>query len=290
MPDTLPSIPLLNTIPLLSLRILPDRQRRVFDPVAAQELLESIETDGLIHCPSVREDPETGDLVLVAGERRVKAITEIFALGGSFTFNETLFRASEGRIPYTSLGVCTAFEAESAELSENLRRKDLTWQEHADAVARLHRYKTKVAELAQSVEPSSPAHTVAKTAEALYGRGDGSYQDKTRKEILLASHLDNPVIAKAKSAEEAFKLLKADAVRQQNIASALRVGASFTSSSHTVLNVDCISWMQSYSGPRFDVILTDPPYGMGADAFGDAAGKLTGTTTSTTTPWNPGPP
>jgi DNA modification methylase len=276
-PD-LPSQPLLNTIPLSSIKTLPARQRRVFDETAALELRESIEADGLIHCPSLREDPDTGDLILVAGERRLRAIKEIFALGGSFIFNETLFQASEGLVPYTSLGVCTEFEAESAELSENLRRKDLTWQEHADAVARLHRYKVKVAELVQSVEPSAPAHTVAKTAEVLYGRGDGSYQDRTRKEIILADHLNNPVIAKAKSADEAFKLLKADAVRQQNIASAIRVGASFTSQSHTILNVDCLTWMQAYAGPGFDIILTDPPYGMGADSFGDAAGKLTGTT------------
>jgi DNA modification methylase len=34
--------------------------------------------------------------------------------------------------------------------------------------------------------------------------------------------------------------------------------------------------MAAYQGEQFDVILTDPPYGIGADTFGDSGGKAAG--------------
>jgi len=170
-------------------------------------------------------------------------------------------------------------QAEECELDENLKRADLTWQEHAAAVARLHALRGEQKAVAAPFPLGGTAQTVADTALELLGRSDGDYQGQIRRELIVAKHLDNPVIAKAKSAEEAFKLLKRDDERNQNIKLALSVGKTFNADEHILLNVNCLDYMLSIvASPllHYDIILTDAPYGMGADEFGDAAGKLSG--------------
>lgn len=277
----------MHTTQLTQIRINPNRQRQEFDLVALQELKNSIEDRGLLHPPVLRR--EDGQLVLVAGERRLKAISEIFELGGSFTCNGEVF--ADGRVPYTDLGELGHLEAEEAELDENLKRRDLTWQEHAAAVARLHALRQaqkegqaastlanpEASDLQKLIATIPPKQTIADTAEELTGRRDGSFQDTVRKEIIVAKHLDNPAVAKAKSADEAFKILRREEQRQKNIELAKEVGASFNSEKHRIFNVNCLEWMADAENQGvFDVICTDPPYGMGADGFGDAGGKLSG--------------
>lgn len=263
-----------------SIVIKPNRQRQEFDPSALQELKNSIEDLGLMHPPVLRKEGEAW--VLVAGERRLRAIAEIYELDGTFKHGGKVY--SSGLVPFTDIGELSHLEAEEAELDENLKRRDLTWQEHAAAVKRLH--ELRVAQQKQQtntiLDHGLPMdlpteHTVADTAKELLGRSDGSYQDTVRKEIIVARHLDNPAIAKAKSADEAFKILKREEERNKNIELARVVGATFNASQHRLFNVNCLEWMQQPSVQGyFDVICTDPPYGMGADQFGDGAGRLNG--------------
>lgn len=269
----------MRLIPLKSLIILENRQRQEFNPDHLQELRNSIVAGGLQHAPVVRQTPE-GD-VLVSGESRTKAIEEIHFLGEQFKYDNQI--VPEGMLPVVSLGELSELEAEEAELDENLKRKDLTWQELAAATQRLHNLRVKQNAIARSApdvsydNPPPPLHTVADTAKELKGRSDGAYQDDVRKEIIVANHLDNPLIAKAKSADEAFKILKKEEQRTQNIALAVAVGKTFSHDMHRIFHTDCLSWMaQPENAEQFDVILTDPPYGMGADSFGDAGGKLSG--------------
>ena len=275
----------MNFISLDKIVIKPERQRQEFDPQALQDLIESIETTGLLHPPVLRIEGK--DFVLVAGERRLKAMTQIYELGGTFKCNgETVI---DGLIPYTNLGDLTPLQAEEAELDENLKRKDLTWQEHAAAVAKLHRLRgaQKQEAWANTLSPDRfdptnvpKVQTYAETAQEILGKSEGGYQDTIRKEILVSRHLDNPAVQKAKSADEAFKILKKQEESARNVELARTVGASFNADAHTLLNINCLEFMASCAdGPeekKFDVILTDPPYGMGADQFGDAGGKLAG--------------
>jgi len=272
----------MNSVPIPSIIIKPNRQRQEFDPEALQDLKNSIEDRGLLNAPVLRK--EEGSWVLVAGERRLRAMQEIFELGGTFSYNGVVFSAPN--VPFTDIGTLTHLEAEEAELDENLKRRDLTWQEHAAAVARLHALRSAQKEVkrAEAIEvsggassPATPAHTIADTAEELTGRRDGSYQDTVRKEIIVAKHLDNPAIAKAKSADEAFKILKREEERNRNIELAKVVGASFNADKHTLLNINCLEYMADPANAgKFDVILTDPPYGMGAQDFGVGGGKFDG--------------
>jgi DNA modification methylase len=245
--------------------ITKDRQRKEFSPEAIGELSETIRSKGLMHAVVVRETPE--GLVLVAGERRLKAIEDMEMLGGKLRYNGQ--DIPSGFVPYVTLGQLTPLQAEEAELDENLHRKDLTWQESAAAMAKLHRIRS------QQAQEEGRIHTVADTAMEIKGRSDGSYQDSVRKDLIVAKHLDNPEVAKAKSAEEAFKILKRQEITQKNIEHAATVGKTFSSFLHQVHNVDCLEWLATCPAEQFDVILTDPPYGMGADTFGDGGdGRL----------------
>lgn len=273
----------MREISFKEIHISEDRQRQEFNPEAHQELVNSITDIGLMHCPVLRFDFDLNRWILVAGERRLKAIQEIFDLGGKFTHDGVEYTAKSGKVPFSSLGELSILEAEEAELDENLKRRDLTWQEHAAAVARLHALRTNQIAEARSkmTDPGSaslvPDHTVADTAKEVTGRSDGYYQDITRKEIIVAKHLSDPSIAKAKSADEAFKILKRNQTALANVELAKKVGASFNAASHTLRHGSCLELMAlpEYQA-KFDVILTDPPYGMGAQSFGDGGGKFTG--------------
>lgn len=270
-----PAMPQL--IPRQSLIIAPNRQRQEFEAQAMEDLRASIEERGLMHPIVIRETP--AGPVLVAGERRLKSIDDLWALGGTLRCDGMTI--PEGQLPVVTLGQLSLLEAEEAELDENLRRKDLTWQEHAEATARLHNLRQAQADLTNvrlvaeaesrgEVPPKLETQSYANTAEEILGKSTGSAQDAIRKEILVAKHLGNPEVAKAKSADEAFKILKRQEEREKNIAHAAAIGTSFSASQHQLLQGDCLEFMSDPSNAaRFDVILTDPPYGMGADSFGD---------------------
>lgn len=285
-------------IALSSIVIKPNRQRREFDPTRLLELQASIEwSEGnrnaqLQNPPVLRREGDT--MVLVSGESRLKVISDIFALGGSFAHNRKLYTAEAGLVPYTDMGEMSELEAFEAELDENIRRNDLTWQEKADATRKLHELrglqaKARQAAIVQATvdagepeeaAPQAPAHTVRDTAMEIHGRADGDFQNRVRKELIVAKHLDNPDVAKAKSVDEAYKILKKQEAASLNAELAKVVGATFSSEAHRIHNMNCLDFMRGVAdGPeseKFDVILTDPPYGMGADTFGDAGGKLTG--------------
>jgi DNA modification methylase len=170
------------------------------------------------------------------------------------------------------MGQLSALDALEAEYEENVRRVDLTWQEHALATKKLHDLRS--AQAASRGEEQK----ISDTAKEIEGRSDGEYLDKTRRSIILASHLENPDVAKAKDSKEAFKILKRVEEAERNVQLADRVGKTFSAADHTLLLGDCLKWMYELPPSSFDVIITDPPYGMGADSFGDGAGKLTGIT------------
>lgn len=243
--------------------VLDNRQRREFDPEHLTDLANSILSLGLLHPIVVRET--ANGLTLVAGERRLRAMQDLWMLGDGVKHNGREYPPYE--VPYVTLGQLSPLEAEEAELDENLKRRDLTWQERSEALARLH--KLRIAQAAELGETRSIAETLREVETTDYSTD--------RQAILLAGHLSNPDVAKAKNVKEAFKALKRSEDRTKSIALAEAVGRNYNSSVHKLYHVDCLDWLGKCPANQFDVILTDPPYGMGADAFGDGAGKLTGT-------------
>jgi DNA modification methylase len=267
----------MNLIPIESIIIPDTRQRQDFDPDSLMELTTSIADNGLLHAPVLRQTPE--GFVLVAGERRLRAIKDLWVLGMRLVYDGAQIK--EGQVPYVDLGELSPLEAEEAELDENLKRRDLSWQELASAHQRLHVLRQSQAVKDFPEIPGEALWTVGDTTRELVGRSDGAYQEKVRRELIVSRHLDNPEVQAAKSLDDAFKVLKAKENRERNVALAEEVGKSYSADVHELHNCNCIKWMHDWvSQPidfipyGIDVILTDPPYGMGADSFNNGAGKM----------------
>ncbi len=254
-------------IPISQVRIPDNRQRRNFDPAQLNELADSIESIGLLHPPVLRQEGAT--LVLVAGERRFRAIQDLHDLGRKFSCGTQL--VPDGMLPYNPLGELSPLQAMEAELDENIRRQDLSWQERAMAVAKLAQLRN-----AQASDAGLPTPSVADIALEVRGSKEGVNQETTRRELILAKHLDDPDVQSAKTVNDAFKVLRRKEESNKNAALAEAVGRTFNSSAHTLVNGDSLVWMVDAPANQFDVILTDPPYGMGADDFGDSGGHAAG--------------
>jgi DNA modification methylase len=251
--------------------IFDNRQRQEFEAESLVDLANSISAIGLLHAPVMRETP--AGLVLVAGERRLRAMGDLWAMGSEIRHNGEIFAPYS--VPYVTLGELSDLDAEEAELDENLKRSDLTWQERSAAIARLHALRIKQAALVGAT------HTIADTAKELRPEFEGKassefgdFHSKVRTDVILSDHLSNPDVAKAKTAKDAMKILKKQEDQRKHAELAERVGKNFNSSIHKLYHTDCIDWLGKCPDNTFDVVCTDPPYGMGAQAFGDGAGLL----------------
>lgn len=145
------------------------------------------------------------------------------------------------------------------ELAENLYRKDLTWQERNDAIARLHRIKN----------PDGSTPTLSDTAAKLAG-ATGQNADAVRKSISRAIVIsdaakDDPTLLSARSEAEAFSRLKSDVTRLST--SLLAGGFSNTTSLHRLIEKDLREALPELETDSLDLILADPPYGVGADTW-----------------------
>lgn len=211
-----------------------NRQRREFTPTELNELADSIEANGLLHAPVIRFEGETP--ILVAGERRFRAISDLHELGRAFSYDGRL--VPQDMLPCTTLGELSPLEAWEAELEENIRRVDLTWQEKAAATASLMDLRK-----AQAVEAGTPAPTVrALVAEV---RPDDAFEqahDTTRKELIVSKFLADKEVAAAPSLKEAVKILKKREERKQQADLAVLTGASFTSSLHNLVHANSAEW------------------------------------------------
>ena len=258
----------MKTLPLTSIKIADDRQRQEFDPLELNELRESIEKPaGLLHPIILRQVGE--EFWLVAGERRIRAIEDLYALGGTF-FHDSLL-VPPGEIPYVLLGELDELAREEAEWDENNAREDLTWQEEAAGTAKLLSIRRRQAE-----RTGAPSPTSATLAKEFYDYTGGDGAAKIRQELIVAEHLGDPEVAAAKNVGDAFKLLKKKEAKVRHATLAAQVGLTFTSDLHRALHGDAFEELSKLPDNFFDVILTDPPYGMGADEFGDSGGKAEG--------------
>lgn len=240
-----------------------NRQRKDFDQEKLMDLALSIEKNGLFHPIVVRQN-DAGQILLVAGERRMKAIELIWALGRSFKYNN--IGVVETLVPINWLGELDPIDAYEAELEENIRRIDLTWQEKAAATTQLYELRRLQAEKRNEPPPG---------IEELSAETSGNYED-TRARIMVAKHLDDPEVAKAKSLTEGLKILKRKEELKRSAELAKEIGPRFHSGLHKLTKGNCIEILSQIPDNLYDVVLTDPPYGMNAQDFNDSGGKAAG--------------
>lgn len=181
-------------------------------------------------------------------------------------------------VPCLDIGELDELAAFEAELDENIRRVDLTWQERASALAQLAdlRSRQAVAVGKEAPKPADLAREIYPQAKDKTGADLGFYREAVRRDLIVAQHLADPEVKAAKTVEDAYKVLKRKEEVRKNVELAATIGATFTADLHKVLNTDCIAWMTAQAADQFDVICSDPMYGMGADTFGDSGGLAVG--------------
>jgi len=241
-----------------------NRQRRHFDEKALIKLADSIRDKGLLHPIVLQND----SAILVAGERRFRAVAMLAELGIGITCDGETF--AEGVIPYVELRSLSTDNLVEAELEENILREDLTWQEEAGAIDRLHQLRTVQTDGAQ---------TFKATAQELVGdHANAADQVKVREATIINQHLDDPDVVKAKNKKDALKIIKRKA--EQKLTDTLAEQFDIQDTPHIFNNGDFRDFYHFIDTSSVDTIITDPPYGIDADSFGDQAGATHGYTDS----------
>lgn len=256
----------MKTLPISSIQIPEARQRQVFGAQEQGELNESIQAVGLISPVILRF--EAGVPKLVAGERRLRSVSTLAILGVGIKHGG--LAVPPGHVPYLDFGELSLLEQQEIEYAENAYRQDLTWQENVLATEKLDNLRK-----ARAAAASLP-HSTSDTAKQIFGEVTQHGRDTVNKSLVLAAHLSNPEVAKASSLKEAVKIVRRQADTERNKHLASMVGTKSISERFKVYNTECLAWMKEQPDAQFDVILTDPPYGMDAQSFGDAAGRMSG--------------
>lgn len=252
-------------IPFDKTTVSADRQRKVFNQQDIRDLAYSIEQKGLINAPmfAAREGAEGSTIYqLVAGERRFRAIKLLHEEKRPFYYNGEA--VAEGYCPASLTHRTGRVERKEAELDENLIRVDLSWQERTAALAELHALRTQ----------QDPLHTLKATTRevaTIQSKSDeefGALYKEVRIANVVAKHLDSEAVVNARSLDEAYKAVLA---RDEASARAelIKRASALTRKNPAQLrceirNADIIEAMPRLEDSFVDLILTDPPYGIGA--------------------------
>lgn len=220
-------------IPVAS--ILVDRASRQRKEVGdVSELADSIRRLGLIH-PIVVDR----SLYLIAGERRLEAHRlldrDVIAVQWADEITEADRRAIE--------------------LEENVKRKDISWQEQSLAIKEYHEFR-KAADPAWSLQNTAKelGYDVASVSRYL-GVGSALASGHTR-------------ISEAPRFSTAVGIIERE--RSRNDAATLAAIAEIEETpgvEDLIVNADFIKWSETYDGPRFNFLHCDFPYGIEADSF-----------------------
>lgn len=268
-------------LPVEQIRVARDtRQRREVD---TSGLIDSIKTHGVMQ-PVVVELRPDGEIWLVAGERRLASSIQLGLPDIPVRFSSDL----------------SPTEREILELEENVKRSDLSWQEIVKTTERIHnlylaqdsdwdagdtaeacsinvsivyRY-LKVAKFMED-ENISSAGTVNE-AQNIILRRQRRKEGDALEELLSGFDEEEPEVPQPELAlfpeqGQPKTLVLADGAEEQLIAPAQTFDRSAQIQakvaplpvlSEPILCADFVSWAEDYSGPKFNLIHCDFPYGV----------------------------
>lgn len=237
--------------------IIPEtRFRREFSERKLLELRESILRIGLIQLPTVEKQGDK--YTLRSGERRLRVLSGLAREGIEFHACGTPI--PRDMVPAAEWNELNDLQRLEIEVEENVVRVDFTWQERDKAIVALHELRKR----------QNPGQTVSATASEIVGKpAAGDQISEVSNALIVAKHLENPEVAKAKSQKDALKVIRriADAKHREKIAANYNVSAT----PHRLIKGEARDILSSIPDGSFDVIITDPPYGVGADNFGSMA-------------------
>ena len=254
----------MNTVILDELIIPAGRIREEFDEQMIEDIACSIYNNGLYNAITVRDG--NAGLELIAGETRTKAICELISCG--LTFNYDGEPVPHGEIPYTFIYEKHENTAYEVELEENILRKDLTWQERVKATARLH--ELRIAQHGDYSRSTREGWSATDTANEIARRSEGRGARKNEVNdvsvaLTIAEHMDDPFVAAAKSEKEALKAIREQKKLDKRNALKLQHDADQAINPNNIYNLiqgDFLEVAPTLPAEKYDVILTDPPYGI----------------------------
>lgn len=219
-----------EAVPISSISVdRANRQRRELTGI--EELAVSMRENGQFHPIIVNRD--TG--VLVTGERRIAAAK---SLG------------------WDSIYVQWADELEpdqlhAIELEENIKRVDLTWQDRVRAVEEYHKLRAE----------RDPTWTLEKTADAL-----GSSKTVVASDIAVSREMRaNPKIGEASQLSAAKNLVQRTLERRAASEASSITAALEVKRDRLIVHADFNEWAKTYTGPKFNFLHCDFPYGINMD-------------------------
>ena len=250
------------TIQDLSKIIIPEhRHRKTFIEVDIKDLATSISTHGLFHALVVLADGVT----LVAGERRLRAITSLYEEKTTFSYNE--IEVELGHIPVIKITTSSERGVREAELSENIDRVNLSWREKSSAVDELHRLRDE-----EKQETTGERQTKLETAKEVYPEDvdDRVIEVKlldVSKDLIVAQFMNDPDVVKAKDRSEALKIITKKLETKRRAELGKKFDLSKGSGSHQIILGDVFKELPKIEKNQISCIITDPPYGIGVDKF-----------------------
>lgn len=255
----------MKTVPFEELIIHEGRIREEFDEQMIEDLACSIYRNGLFNALTVKDGND--GIELVAGETRAKAISELYECGLGFKHDGE-------PVPFGEIPYCFMFEHDEhstyeVELEENILRKDLTWQERVKATARLHKLRT--VQHGKYDRSSKEGWSATDTANEIARRSEGRPARKNEVSdvgtaMLLAEYMDDPFVAAAKNEKEALKAIreqkKLDKRNELKIKFDEELASGTANETYKLIHGDFLIEAPKLADESFDVILTDPPYGI----------------------------
>lgn len=229
------------------------RIRQDLDSAGIRELAESISKIGLINPIVIDRDNK-----LIAGRRRLEATKVLGLTEIAFRYFDTLDELDKLIVEY----------------DENSKRKQLTWQEDAKAIADIHHI---LAERHAAESRPSDSYVAEDTADAL-----NISAAKVREALQLSSVLDNERIAGRPTKKGALTTMRREreltlvrelARRRMAEMGVTQDGTQFAMG--RVINADCRSVLRGMAENSVDLIVVDPPWGIDLDKASQWTSKWT---------------
>jgi len=273
-----------HIIPISSI-LIEARQRKIFDAVKLNELRHSIRSRKRLlnpiivqpltsaHAPAdadAHADADGTGFRLICGERRIRAMNTMHEEHEQIYFENEIIPPAH--IAATLIEDISLIERLRHEFDENMIRDDLTWQDRDRALFAIHQLELN----------ANPDATISSTAQSLSAKGGiagaktpGAVRDVVQQAIVVAQHLHDPVIATARNSNEAYALVMSREEAQINAAiyrktqgNLVRTGSNPRPPDIRIELGDATKLVPQLPANSFNLILSDPPYGVVAGAAG----------------------
>lgn len=234
-----------HSVPIVSVKVNRNgRQRKTLDDIDV--LADSIRRLGLIHPVVITRE---GDLV--AGERRLAAITSLGHTHIAVQFVDELDPSTLHAI----------------ELEENIKRKNLDWKDECLAVL-------EYAELRRESTPEISVNDIARSlgmAEPTFRHHESVAREiRSGNEMVISApkySTAKGIVHRANERKDEQAIIELHKITKIEIK---------TEEPDSIINADFLQWAATYTGPKFNFIHCDFPYGIGADKFNQGAAPTHG--------------